>query len=76
MARKAWHGSRHCGVPIYGLGYVEAIGGDYVSVYVATLDDLDPAELVAAPTRFRDGPNDNGWHEPGSVLNQARPISA
>jgi hypothetical protein len=58
---------RTCGVAVYGHGYVEAIGGDYVSVYVATLDDLDPAELAAAPVRYMDGRNDNWWSEPAET---------
>lgn len=58
---------RNCGVPVYGHGYVEQIGGDYVSVYVATLDDLDPADLVAAPVRYMDGRNDNWWNEPAET---------
>ena len=35
---------RTCGVTVYGHGHIEAVGGDFVSVSVATLDDLDPAD--------------------------------
>src|SRR5262245_7403258 len=40
---------RTCGVRPFGTGYVEEIGGDYVSIKVNCLDDVDPAELVEAP---------------------------
>ena len=55
---------RNCGVTTHGHGHIEEIGGDYVSVYVAALDDLDPADLIAAPVRYMDGRHDNWWHEP------------
>jgi hypothetical protein len=55
---------RQCGVSVYGHGYIEEIGGDYVSVGVATLDDLDVADLIAAPVHFMDGRNDNWWNPP------------
>ena len=51
---------RHCGVRSFGRGYVKEIGGDYVSIQLASLDNLDPEELVAAPIRFADGRN-NDW---------------
>lgn len=50
----------HCGVRPFGRGYVEQVGGHYVSVQVMTLDDLDPAELATAPVRYADGRN-NDW---------------
>ena len=53
----------HCGVRSFGRGHVEAIGGDYVSVQVMALDDLDVAELLAAPIRYANGRH-NDW---GSV---------
>jgi hypothetical protein len=53
---------RHCGVRSFGRGYVKEIGGDYVSVQLLALDDVDLAELLAAPVRFADGRNNN-WGE-------------
>lgn len=50
----------HCGVRPFGRGYVEQIGGHYVSVQVMTLDDLDPAEIATAPVRYADG-RSNDW---------------
>lgn len=54
---------RHCGIRPFGRGYVEEIGGHYVSVNVAALDDLDVAELLAAPVQYFDGRN-NRWESP------------
>jgi hypothetical protein len=51
---------RHCGVRSFGRGYVKEIGGDYVSIQLASLDNVEPQELVAAPVRFADGRN-NDW---------------
>jgi hypothetical protein len=58
---------RTCGVAVYGHGHIEAIGGDFVSVSVAALDDLDPADLAAAPIRCMDGRHDNWWNEPAET---------
>jgi hypothetical protein len=49
----------HCGIIPYG--FVEAAewnDGAYYSVNVACLDDLEPAELLAAPIRHLDGRSD------------------
>jgi hypothetical protein len=59
---------RHCGVRTFGRGYVKEIGGDYVSVQVLALDDVSPAELLAALVRFADGRNNN-W---GAVPDETR----
>jgi hypothetical protein len=56
---------KHCGITPYGfVGKTEWNPEDYVSVNVATLDDLDPAELAAAPVQYQDGRNDNWWNTP------------
>ena len=55
---------RTCGVQAFGRGNVPEIGGEYVSVNLACLDDLDPTELADAPVRYMDGRGDNWWAEP------------
>jgi len=44
----------------FGRGYVKDIGGDYVSIQLASLDNVEPQELIAARVRFADGRN-NDW---------------
>jgi hypothetical protein len=51
---------KHCGVRPFGRGYVEQIGGDYVSINLAALDNASDEELVAAPVQFMNG-RDNDW---------------
>jgi hypothetical protein len=50
---------RHCGARSFGKGYVEQIGGHYVAIQLAALDNVDPVELAAAPVRYGDGRNNN-----------------
>jgi hypothetical protein len=58
---------RTCGVRPFGHGYVEEIGGHYVSVQVAALDDVDIEELIAAPVRYADGRHDNWQQAPAET---------
>lgn len=54
---------KQCGVRPFGRGYVEQIGGDYVSINLACLDNASFTELADAPVRYYDGRNNN-WGNP------------
>ena len=50
------HFCKHCGVHLYGDGYVEEIGGDFLAVNLNALDDI---EHSAVKVGFWDGRHDN-----------------
>jgi hypothetical protein len=58
---------RHCGVRSFGRGYVEQIGGHFVSVQLAALDNATPQELIAAPVKYANGRDNRWWDEPAEV---------
>lgn len=47
---------KRCGVYLFGMGHVPEIGGDFVSVNLNVLDDIDPGLLSV---RHWDGRHDN-----------------
>jgi hypothetical protein len=61
---------KHCGTHCYGKGYLEVLGGDFVSVNYNTLDDVDPAMLKVV---YWDGRHDN-WQ--AGTRDQPWPINA
>lgn len=59
---------RHCGVKTYiRIAKADWNDGEYVSVNVAALDDLEPAELVEAKVQYMDGRADSWWTVPSEV---------
>jgi len=52
-----------CGVYTHELGSADYMGGDFVGIFLASLDDAEPADLLAAPVRYSDGRNNN-WQNP------------
>jgi hypothetical protein len=52
-----------CGVRSFGRGYVEQLGGAFVSIQVACLD-IGDEELAAVPVQFQDGRDNNWWNAP------------
>jgi hypothetical protein len=47
---------KHCGIHCFGRGHLEEIGGDYVSVNLNCLDDVDPS---AVSVIYWDGRHNN-----------------
>ena len=58
---------KHCGVRPFGRGYIEQIGGDYVSINIAALDNAGPEELIDAPVNYSDGRNNAWWNTPAET---------
>jgi hypothetical protein len=56
-----------CGVRPFAIGHHEALGGDFVSIQLGTLDDAEAGELAEAPVRFADGRNDSWWNSPAET---------
>jgi hypothetical protein len=53
-----------CGIRPFGRGYIEQIGGDYVSIQLFTLDSATADELVQAPIKYANGRDNSWWTEP------------
>ena len=56
-----------CGVRSFARGHVKEIGGDYVSIQVACLDDATPEDLLSGPVHYADGRHDNWMQTPSET---------
>ncbi|MCX7301429.1 MAG: GFA family protein [Rhodobacterales bacterium] len=57
----------NCGTRLFSRGNIEELGGEFVKVSVAVLDDVPIDALVAAPVTWCDGLHDNWWQPPAEV---------
>lgn len=55
---------KHCGNRPFSTGDIPEVGGAYVSIYLACLDDASPEELADAPVKYMDGRHNNWWNAP------------
>jgi hypothetical protein len=58
---------KNCGIHVYTEGDIPELGGAYVSVVLATLDDLPPAQLADARVRYMNGRDDDWFHTPAET---------
>ncbi len=58
---------RTCGVATHAHGRLEALGGAFLTVRLAALDDLPVDTLVAAPVTYMDGLHDDWEQAPAEV---------
>ena len=58
---------KNCGVRSFTRGYIEEMGGAFVSVRVNCLDNATPEELIAAPIKYQDGLHNNWWNTPEEI---------
>lgn len=55
---------KHCGIRTHTKGYVEQIGGDFISVSIPALDNIKASELAKLQVKYSDGLNNNWWNQP------------
>lgn len=56
-----------CGVRTHELGSADFMGGDFVGIFIATLDNAGAEELATAPVSYADGRNNNWQNPPGEA---------
>jgi hypothetical protein len=54
---------RNCGIRAFSEGYLDAVGGEFVTVNVACLDNIEARELAQVRVTYMDGRNNN-WFSP------------
>jgi hypothetical protein len=63
---------RHCGIRPFEEGYLEVLGGDYVTINVACLDTIEPRELAQVRVTYMDGRRDS-WFSPPAETRHLSP---
>ena len=58
---------RTCGIATHSHGSIAQMGGEFLSVHLAALDDLPVADLIAAPVTYQDGFHDNWQNLPAET---------
>ena len=58
---------RSCGLRPFANGSAPDLGGDFYCINVACLDDVDEADLLAAPITYEDGRHDDWGHPPADA---------
>lgn len=58
---------QQCGVHCFERGRLDEVGGDFIAVRLAVLDDVTPQALIAAPVQFFDGRNNNWLNAPAET---------
>lgn len=53
-----------CGLRSFGRGNIPELGGEFVSINLACLDDLDPTVLAEAKVTYCNGRDNDWWHVP------------
>ncbi len=55
---------KNCGVRAFGRGHIPELGGEYYSVNIACLDNVDFKEVMQAPMQYFDGRTNNWFQTP------------
>ena len=58
---------KYCGVRTHSWGDIPEIGGPFVSVSLAALDDMPLPDLIGASVRHMDGRNDDWFNVPAET---------
>ncbi len=56
-----------CGMWTHALGSADYMGGDFVGIFLSSLDDVEPQELIDAPVRYSDGLHNNWQNAPAET---------
>ena len=58
---------QRCGVPVFGSGELDAMGGGFYALNVACLDGVSPEQLLSLPVRYENGLHDDWDNEPSET---------